>query len=228
MKSIAITSDDKYIFTGDSKYGHIKQFSVIDGLMIKDYGQMFEHNFMLEHGVLSMTTTADNEWLFVTSMRGHLKQISLASQEVVHDYGKIQYDVIKCLESTRDSKWLITASYGVGEANKILIEHRIDDKDFSESPFPGIGAMKITPDGKKLLLGNLYGFLQLISLTDGKLLKDFGRVYDDAITGIVITLDHKFFFTSSTAGILKQWNYEDNTLVGDHGRIVDDIVSLCS
>jgi hypothetical protein len=186
--------------------------------MIKVYGPMFENGPMHDHGVASMTTTADNEWLFVAGKRGHLKQISLASQEVVHDYGKIQYVGIECLESTRDSKWLIFASYWASEAKKILIEHRVDDKDFFEGYFRNINAIKITTDGKKMLLGHDRGHLKLISLTGGELLKDFGKVFDDEITGIVIKSDKKFFFTSSISGELKQWNYK-GTLIGDYGRI---------
>jgi WD40 repeat protein len=104
--AIAITSDDKYLFTsGSEDNGHVKQFSVIDGKMIKDYGVVFG-----DGGVWSITTTPDNEWFFAASRLGHLKQMSLESQQVVHDYGKIHEHPVTCLETTRDSKWLITGS----------------------------------------------------------------------------------------------------------------------
>jgi WD40 repeat protein len=42
--SIAITSDDKYIFTSDfDDTGHVKQISVRHGQMIKDPGAIFEN-----------------------------------------------------------------------------------------------------------------------------------------------------------------------------------------
>ena len=87
--------------------------------------------------------------------------------------------------------------------------------------------MKIGADDDKLLVGDYFGYLRLVSSTDGELIKDFGELYDDAITGIIITLDQKFFFTSSCDGALKQWNYEDNTLVKLHGEIPDLVASLC-
>jgi WD40 repeat protein len=90
-----------------------------------------------------------------------------------------------------------------------------------------ITAMKISADGKKLLIGDLGGNLKLISLTDGTTIKDFGYLHDSSISGIVITADEKFFFTSGSDGTLKQWNYEDTTLFRDYGKITDCICCLC-
>jgi hypothetical protein len=72
INSIAITSDDKYLFTGDRiPNGHVKQFSVRQSKMVKDYGALFED------GVASIITTPVNKYLFAASSGGHLKQISL-------------------------------------------------------------------------------------------------------------------------------------------------------
>jgi hypothetical protein len=105
IKSITITSDDKYLWTsGFEENSHVKSFSVRHGQMIKDYGAIFQR------GVRSIITTADKKYIFAASYEGHLKQISPESQEVVHDYGKIHDYSITCLETTRNSKWLITGS----------------------------------------------------------------------------------------------------------------------
>jgi hypothetical protein len=79
--------------------------------------------------------------------------------------------------------------------------------------------MKIMADDEKLLVEDSWGHLKLISSRDGEVIKRFGQVHDQSITGIMITVDQRFFFTFSYGGQLKQWNYEDNTLVRDHGRI---------
>jgi WD40 repeat protein len=75
------------------------------GQTIKDSGAIFEN-----YGKQSITTTPDNKWLFAAGLEGHLKQISLKTQQVVHDYGKIHDEEIIRLQTTRDSKWLITGS----------------------------------------------------------------------------------------------------------------------
>jgi WD40 repeat protein len=93
--------------------------------MIKDYGPIFEN----EDGVMSMTTTPDNEWLFAGGSGGGLKQISLKRQQVVHDYREAHDRAISCLETTRDSKWLITGSFDK-HVKRISVENIEVDKDF--------------------------------------------------------------------------------------------------
>ena len=66
-----------------------------------------------------------------------------------------------------------------------------------------------------------------MSLIDGTIIKNFGNILDDGISGIVITADEKFFFTSCGAGVLQQWNYEDRSLVRNYGEITDQIYCLC-
>jgi hypothetical protein len=112
IKSMAITADDRYLFTSDSWNGTVKQFRVSDGRMIKDHGQLFHDGirkkFISPGGIKSMVTTPDSKYLFAASVRGQLKQMCIESQEVVHDYGKIHGSHISCLQTTRDSKYLIT------------------------------------------------------------------------------------------------------------------------
>jgi WD40 repeat protein len=122
--SIAISSDDKYIFTSDQFYnGHVKQFSVRTGKMIKDFGEEF-----WGEGIRSIITTPDGKYLFAAGNHGHLKQICLESQQVVHDYGRIHNESIDCLETTRDSKWLFTGN-PEGHLKRISVEKREVDRD---------------------------------------------------------------------------------------------------
>ena len=87
--------------------------------------------------------------------------------------------------------------------------------------------MTIPADEKKLFFGDRVGNLKLMSLTDGKTIKYFGKIHNTYVNGILITADEKFFFTSSPKGELKQWSYRDATLVRDYGKITDQIKCLC-
>jgi WD40 repeat protein len=221
IKSIAISSDDKYLFTIDYEdSGHVKQFLMSDGQMIKDYGPISEK------GIASITITPDNKYLFAGSNTGHLKQVCLELREVVHDYEEIHRGYIRCLETTRDSKWLITGG-GDGDVKRISVQSRKVDKDLGQVCDNWIITMKITADDEKLFVGDDGGHLKLISLRDGEVIKAFGKIHYNWINGIVITKNQKFFFTSSGDGVLKQWNFEDNTLVRDHGKIINYIDSMC-
>jgi hypothetical protein len=157
--------------------------------MIKDYSAL------IRHGIWSMITTPDGKYLFAGGDFGKLMQICVESLEVVHDYGQVQDDHISCLQTTRDSKYVIT---GAGmRVKRISIEDRAVDKDFGPVCPDYITAMKISGDQDKLFIGDLFGNLRLMSLADGTLIKDFGKSHDGEITRIVITLDEKFFLTSS-------------------------------
>jgi WD40 repeat protein len=155
-------------------------------------------------GVAKITTTLDNKFLFAASNGGCLKQISLESQEVVHDYGQIHAHDITGLESTRDSKWLITRGYD-NRVKRISVENR-ELENLGDITNQLMTAMKIAADGDRLLVGDAAGSLGLVSSRDGYTIKDFGYVHPSWISGIMMSVEEKFFFTSSNDGVLKQWS----------------------
>ena len=87
IRSMAITADDRYLFTGDL-YGNVEQFRMSDGRKIIQYPNLFQRG-----GISSMVTSPDKKYLFVGESGGDgcgsLKQICIESQQVVHDYGII-------------------------------------------------------------------------------------------------------------------------------------------
>jgi WD40 repeat protein len=94
------------------------------GQMTKDYGAIFEN-----YGAQSIVITPDKKYLFATNDVGHLKQISLESREVICDYKKIHDNRINCLETTKDSKSLITGSYDK-HVKRISVKNREVEKEF--------------------------------------------------------------------------------------------------
>jgi WD40 repeat protein len=201
---------------------------VSDGVMIKHYVEV------LEDGINVMTTSPDNKYLFVGGDAGGdggigvgcIDKICLESQKVGPYLGKVHGSYINCLQTTRDSKSLITASSDMS-VKRISTNGKYTEKHFSKVCDADITAMKISADEQKVLLGDRDGNLKLMSLTDGTIIKDFGKIHDDQINGIVTTADEMFFFTSSCDGQLQQWSHGDATLVRDYGKIADGIRSLC-
>jgi WD40 repeat protein len=68
------------------------------------------------------------------------------NQELVHDYRKIHDKKITCLETTRNSKWLITGSYD-NHVKIISIDNREIDIDFGKVCDDVIWKVKIMADG---------------------------------------------------------------------------------
>jgi hypothetical protein len=103
---------------------------------------------VLEGGINVMTTSPDNKYLFVGGDAGGdggigvgcLDKICLASQKVGPYLGKVHVDYINCLQTTRDSKCLITASSD-GFLMIISTEGRKVEKDFGRVCDGAIKAM---------------------------------------------------------------------------------------
>jgi WD40 repeat protein len=119
------------------------------------------------------------------------------------------------LQTTRDSKYLIT---GVDKRVRTILIGNRELKKYLFKEVSHITAMKSSADSKNLFIGDMSGYLRLMSLTNGKTITDFGWIHDYGIAGIVTTVDEKFFYTCCEQGFLKQWTYEDTTLVRYYGR----------
>jgi hypothetical protein len=101
-------------------------------------GRMIEHNRrMYGRGIKYMITTPDSKYLFAVDKHDdNLKQICIETQKVVHDYGANFGGSITFLQTTRDSKYVITGSWA-GHVKKISIENRAVEKDFYGFFFAG-------------------------------------------------------------------------------------------
>ena len=61
---MAVTADDRYLFTGDS-FGNLEHIRVSDGRKVIQYLKNFKRG-----GISSMVTTPDNKYLFVGESGG--------------------------------------------------------------------------------------------------------------------------------------------------------------
>jgi hypothetical protein len=82
-------------------YKNLKQWSVSQGEVTKDYGQIMAGD------IPPMVQTSDKKYLFVSDISGYLKQIDVKKQKVVRDYGNIHDDIVS-ITITSDDKYLFT------------------------------------------------------------------------------------------------------------------------
>ncbi len=130
---MAITADNKYLFTNGGRGGDVKQFRVSDGVMIKLY------EGVLEDGINVMTISPDNKYLYVGGDSGGdggigvgvLDKICIESQKVGPYLGKVHGSYIKGLKTTRDSKSLITASSD-RSVKRISTNGKFEEKYFKD------------------------------------------------------------------------------------------------
>ena len=89
----------------------------MNGRVIRDYGEL------LPPQITSIALTPDNRFLFAGTRDGFLKQICLETQKLVYDYCQIHENIISCLQTTEDSKYLVSAGYDTS-VQKISITDR--------------------------------------------------------------------------------------------------------
>jgi len=106
--TIKCTPDNKSFFVSN-EFGHLKQFSLEDFSLLKDYGKI--HSDSLSQ----LLVTADGKWLYTTSISGEMKKWDVAKQSLKKDFGAIYpagTNWIFAITSTADSKNVfISSSY---------------------------------------------------------------------------------------------------------------------
>jgi WD40 repeat protein len=81
INRIKVTADGEKLFVGDS-IGLLKLISLIDGQVIKDFGQVHD-------GITGIMITEDQKSFFTSSNNGTFKQWNYNDNTLVRDHGKI-------------------------------------------------------------------------------------------------------------------------------------------
>jgi len=175
--TIKATPDSKYFFVSN-EFAHLKQFDLTNQTLVKDYGVV--HSDSLS----AMTITRDGKWLYTTSISGEMKKWNIAKQSVEKDFGAIykkENNWIFTVDSTPDSQQvLITSSnWTLGlmsswSVNEDKMLHNFN-KVFPNHSFRSV---LTTSDSKHVFAGSDRGFLKMYEIDSGRLVKDFGEIFD--------------------------------------------------
>jgi len=175
--TIKSTPDSKYFFVSN-EFGHLKQFDLTNQTLVKDYGVVHSDS------LTAMTITRDGKWLYTTSISGEMKKWDIAKQSIVKDFGKIYekgQNWIFTVDSTADSqKVLITSSnWTLGLMSSWSVDEDKMLHDF-KTVFPNhsFRGVKTTSDSKHVFTSSDRGLLKMYEIDSGKLVKDFGEVWD--------------------------------------------------
>jgi len=175
--TIKSTPDSKYFFVSN-EFGHLKQFDLTNQTLVKDYGQV--HSDSLS----AMTITRDGKWLYTTSISGEMKKWNIAKQSVEKDFGKIfkkENNWIFTVDSTPDSQQVLVTSsnWTLGLMQSWSVKEDKMLHDF-KTVFPNHSFRSVltTSDSKHVFAGSDRGFLKMYEIDSGKLVKDFGEIFD--------------------------------------------------
>jgi WD40 repeat protein len=214
--AMAISEDDKYLFTGDCE-GILKQTLLEDSSLAKNYGRICDAE------IKAIAVCGDN--LFVADFYGSMKQISISEHIVLKNYGKIHKSAIWSMCCTRNGEYLYTSdAYGYLQQYSIKSQSMV--KNFGYIHDAGIRAIVTSWDNKWLFTADRQGNLKQFSVKDKIVVKEYGKVMEDEILDMASS--PSFVFVTSITGGMKQFNIETQTMVQDFGKIHDGYVLAIS
>ena len=100
---ICCSNDGKWLFVSDN-LGNVKQWSIKQQEMVKDYG-----NIHKGRKVQAVICTLDSKYVFSADDSGNIKQIDLQRKCIIKDYLQIHQDDIRSL--TVSDQFLFSADY---------------------------------------------------------------------------------------------------------------------
>lgn len=98
---------DSYFFQAGER-GRFKQYSLKDGVLVKDYGKMKRDK------IQCMKLTHDYKYIFIAGKFGFLQQFDIKKSELYKDFGYVFQDFdlgdIKSMTFTNDNKYLVISN----------------------------------------------------------------------------------------------------------------------
>jgi len=161
---------------------------------------------------------ATNKSVFIADNMGFSSKFSIPSQTIIQKHGYLHNDTIFCYETTECGKWVFTSD---GEG--ILKQWNCDTMDLQKNygRLMDCEIKDIAIAGDSVFIGDLYGALKEISITEEKVTKNYGKIHKSGIWSLRATRDGEYLFTSDAYGYLQQWSIRSQTCVKNYGYIHD-------
>jgi len=223
--------DGKFFATSDSE-GRIVLYDGQTGEVAHDFGVRHEGQIDV------MAFDKSGHFFFTGGADGQLKKWSAYKKKLVKDYQKAHGDAnVTALVTTKDvlfsadtvggiKAWNVHDREDRSEAGKYRIEYLAS---LYQHP-RGISAIAISNNCEFLFTADEGGYLKQWDITDIlkgniELVKNYGQVFYESVTGIVATPDHNFVYLSSERGTIKKIDILKMECVDTHLRVMECSIS---
>ena len=212
IRSIVLTPDDKYLFTGDYQKGIIKQWSINDQELVKIYERVFTD------GVTSLFITLDGKYLFVGGQFGKLKQFDIISQQEVKNYGKVMSSSYLSMDCTKQSNFLYICDDN-GHLSKFSIKNFKLEQNFYKIGSDNTFCISLLKNDTELLISS-GNELTIFSVKNNVIIKNLGKIHEVRIDHFIMSKNKKKLFTSSADGSIKEWCTRNLKLTKNYGNFL--------
>lgn len=218
IASIAVTKNDKFLFTSDYHNGSLKQLSIEQKKVIRNYGQVLQ----LDEGISSMVVTNNNTMLLIGGTLGSLSMLDLTRCNNFQDYSDSVYGQIYYMTATPDSNNVIF--YDESDYIKLVaLKSKLLQRTFG--PMNGNFHISIAvSDNNKYMFVAYNHFLKVFDQYRQDLVKELVEVDFAKIKEMAMSKDGKTLYTLSNdknnlCAYQKEWCVEKMKLVKDHKEI---------
>jgi len=216
IRSMAITHDDKYLFTGCHN-GVIKQHYIhpIAKCMMKRKNWNETIHDYCNSPITSIVITYDNESMFVADRDGLLRQFSLKFYcltkkfELPGSHGSINN-----LHLTADNRSLFLG-YRNGFLREVNVREQRIEKDYGYYDKSGIRSIQTTADSTFLFIGGATGNLLQFALANKAIVRDYGKVLDTNIFAMACGDSYSTLWLVDESGRMKALDIREQVFVRD-------------
>ena len=206
IQNITITHDKKSLYTGGGN-PDLKCLNLEKSRHDIKKSQEFVHT----NYVRCAAITSDNKYIFTAGDDKVIKRWDLTSLRHIDEFSNAHNSEIKCLKISRDNKYI----YSGGDDSYIkewviLQTFKVFPRNFGKvHNGEPIRNLALSYDGFTLFSIGGDNFLKQISLLNGNVVKDYGKVLDGWIKPLEITFDDQYILTGGSNGNIYQYDIKN-------------------
>lgn len=219
INAMITTSDNKYLFTGDSK-GEIKRFAIGPKLYMSEAVTVTRENeedgsinpLAHDYEIKCLAVTEDSEYQFSIDKEGELRQWNIYDMSLENDYGDISEGVTYSLCCSPNNKFQFTSDdLGYIKQFEILANDIV--RTITNTHEGEVYAICISRDTQYIFSTDSKGTLKQWNVEFGALVKDYGKVHNGAIQVCICSRDNNYLFTTDDQGMVKQYSIMNREII---------------
>ena len=177
-----------------------------------------EYTKLADSAISSIKASLNCKYVYVSDSRGYVNKFSLASGSFCQKLGYLHNDVIYAMAFSECGKYFFTSD---GEG--IFKQHDIEKNQLEKSYGRVLDCeiKDIAVSGDAIFIGDLYGNMKEISISEQTISKDYKKVHKSGIWSMKATANGEYLFTSDAYGYLQAWSVSNQSLIKNFGYVHD-------
>lgn len=177
-----------------------------------------EYTKLADNAISCVKTSLNSKYVYVSDSRGYVNKFSMATESFCQKLGYLHNDVIYAMTFSDCGNYFFTSD---GEG--IFKQHDIEKNQLEKSYGRVLDCeiKDIAVSGDSVFIGDLYGNMKEISISEQTISKDYKKVHKSGIWSMKATANGEHLFTSDAYGYLQAWSVSNHSLIKNFGYVHD-------